>query len=77
MILNLTAEVMAELAGQGRFWWAQPDGTCYATTEKTPDNMADSYLLDASPNWVAQWPDWDAAATALAPVIAQLEGNSE
>lgn len=77
MNLTLTAEIMAELAGQGRYWWATPDGDCYATTTKTPAAQDDTYLLDASPTWVDQWGgDWNLAEAALAPLLTRI-GDGE
>lgn len=74
--MTLTAEVMADLAGQGRYWWATRGGDFYTTPAKNPAAETDVYLLDASPNWVAQWGgDWNLAATSLAPLLARLEGN--
>lgn len=76
MNLTLTAEVIADLAGQGRYWWATPAGDCYATATKTPATQADIYLLDASPTWIGQWGgDWNLAAAALAPLLTRIEGT--
>ncbi len=76
--MNLTPEVMAGLAAQGRYWWATSGGDCYATDTKTPTAETDVYLLDASPNWIDQWAgDWNLAAAALAPLLARLEGTPE
>ncbi len=72
LVIILTAEEMSSLAEQGRFWWARGDGTCYATTEKAPATEGDTYLLDASPNWIAQWSDWEAAFAALKPALDKL-----
>jgi len=70
LVIALTAEDLPSLVTQGRFWWARGDGTCYGTTEKTPADEADIYLLDASPNWIAQWgDDWSAAFAALKPAL--------
>lgn len=73
MMINLTADQMPGLAEQGRFWWVRHDGNCYGTTEKTPTNPTDIYLLDASPTWVAQWrDDWPAAFAALKPALDSI-----
>lgn len=69
-MINLSAEDLPSLVEQGRFWWARVDGTCYGTAEKAPADEADAYLLDASPNWIAQWgDDWPAAFAALKPAL--------
>lgn len=62
----MNAQLVAQLAGQGRYWWATPTGGHYATAEKTPVGDFDVYLLDASPAWVAQWDgDWTKAAEQI------------
>ena len=73
LVINLTAEELSSLAEQGRYWWARGSGTCYGTTEKIPADETDTYLLDASPNWIAQWgDDWAAAFNALKPALDKL-----
>jgi hypothetical protein len=69
----VTAEQIAELVAAGRFWWLR-DGQFIATDSHTPQTGSDVYLLDASPQWVAQWGrDWQALADYLTPMLARLE----
>ena len=71
----MTPEDMAACHAGGRFWWMRPDGTFYGLPgpERVPETLGDFYLLDASPEWVAQWPDWDAAAAEMAPLFERLD----
>lgn len=70
----VTPEEMAVLAGQGRYWWMRPDGSFYATDERTASDDADHYVLNASPKWLAQWGgDWQKAADVLAPLLARFD----
>ena len=72
----MTAEQMADLAASGRYWWMRPDGSFYATAER--DAGTDFYLLDASPEWVAQWAgDWSHAVELLAPLFPKLDEHRE
>lgn len=71
----MTPEEIADLVAvadtDGRYWWRDSNGDCYATTE-FDEQSPDTYLMYASPNWVAQWGgDWEAAAAALAEIAAQ------
>ena len=68
----MTAEQMAALAGQGPYWWMRPNGEFYAT-EEYDESSDDLFLLHATPRWVAQWPDWDAAVAELTPLFAVLD----
>ena len=76
----MTAEQMAVLASEGRYWWMRSDGTFYATDDRRSGSDGDVYLLDASPNWVSQWEgDWSRAVEHLAPLLSKLsehEGNT-
>lgn len=69
----MTPEDMALCASQGQFWFMRPDGTFYGTPDRTPENPGDFYLLDASPEWVEQWPDWDAAVAEMSPLFERLD----
>ena len=65
------AALVAVIDTDGRYWWRSGGGGCYATHEYD-EQSTDTYLLYASPNWVAQWnSDWQAAADALAEIAAQ------
>lgn len=65
------AALVAVADTEGRYWWRDGNGDCYASADYD-EQSADTYLLYASPNWVAQWDgDWDAAAAALAEIAAQ------
>ena len=71
----MTPEEIAELAAvadtDGRYWWRDPNGGCYATHE-FDEQSVDSYLMYASPNWIDQWGgDWESASAALAEIAAQ------
>ena len=68
----MTPEQMAECATQGRYWWMRADGTFYGTADRASADPGDIYLLDASPQWVAQWPDWESAAAEMAPLFERL-----
>lgn len=68
----ITAAQMAALAAQGRYWWQRPDATVYATAERVPDDAEDTYLADASPDWVAQWGgNWSAAVEVTATELGE------
>jgi hypothetical protein len=55
----------------GRYWWRDGEGACYATAEYA-DGTGHEYLMYASPKWVAQWGgDWQAASDALAVIANQ------
>ncbi|HNI35432.1 MAG TPA: hypothetical protein PLV93_08525 [Microthrixaceae bacterium] len=74
----MTAEEMSTLAAQGRYWWMRRDGTFYGTTEYQPTNPADFYLLDASPEWIAQWEgDWPKAVEVMTPLFPRLDPYRE
>lgn len=74
----MTAEQMETLAAQGRYWFMRADGSFYATTDYTEPDSGVVYLLDASPDWVAQWDgDWSAAVVALEPLFAKLAAYRE
>ena len=62
----MTPEQMAECAAGGRYWFMRPDGTFYGSDER---DQPDTYL----PEWVAQWPDWDAAVAEMAPLFERLD----
>ena len=69
----MNAEQMADLAEQGRYWWMRPDGTFYATAGRNDGAEGHLYLLDASPEWVAQWAgDWAHAVEVLTPLFPKL-----
>jgi hypothetical protein len=69
----VTAEQIAALVAQGRYWWMRDD-QFLATDTRTPQADGDIYLLDASPQWLAQWNgDWQAVADVLTPMLARLE----
>ena len=54
------------LAVEGRFWWyLSSDNTFHATAEKIEPSAGAMYLLDASPRWLEQFPDYAAIADAL------------
>lgn len=62
----MTPAQLEQLAAQGRYWWQTAAGDYYATAEKAPADPADVYLLDASPQWVAQWNgNWQHAADQI------------
>lgn len=69
----MTPGDMEHLASVGRFWWMRADKTYYATTIQNPESAEDTYLLDASPNWVAQWESWEQAHEELTPVLSRLD----
>lgn len=65
------AALVAVADTEGRYWWRSGGGGCYATHEYD-EQSTDTYLLYASPNWVAQWGgDWQAAADALDEIASQ------
>ena len=65
------AALVAVIDSDGRYWWRSSGGDCYATHDYD-EQSTDTYLLYASPNWVAQWNgDWQAASDALAEIAAQ------
>lgn len=66
----MTPEEMADCAAGGRFWFMRGDGSFYGSDDR---DQPDVYLLDASPEWVAQWPDWDAAVAEMAPLFERLD----
>ncbi|WP_099024942.1 hypothetical protein [Mycolicibacterium palauense] len=69
------AVLVAVIETDGRYWWRDNDGNCYATHDYT-DGSADTYLLYASPSWVAQWDeDWTAAAHALNNNMIAAQGG--
>lgn len=69
----VTGEQMQALAEAGQFWWMRPgDGSFYATDEQTPLAPEDVYLLNATPEWCAQWSSWDEAAEVMTPMFARL-----
>lgn len=68
----MTAEQMAALAEEGRYWWMRPSGEFYATSVYD-DTSTDLYLLDASPKWVEQWASWDEAVAVLSPMFDVLD----
>jgi hypothetical protein len=64
---------MATLAAAGQFWWCRPDGSLYATTERDgQESESDHYILNAYPQWVAQWKSWEQAAQVMAPILAHV-----
>lgn len=63
---------MAACAAGGRLWFRRGDGSFYGTDGEQED-PGDLYLLDASPEWVAQWGDWEHAVEMMAPLFASLE----
>jgi len=74
----MTAEQMAELAAAGRFWWMRRDGAVYATADRAGGSDGDLYLLDASPEWVAQWGgDWTRAVEEMTPLFSRLDEYRE
>lgn len=68
----MTPDEMAKCAAGGEFWYMRPDGTFYGRPEQVAANEGDTYLLDASDEWVAQWESWDQAVEAMAPLFAAL-----
>ena len=66
----MTPEQMQLCSEGGRFWWMRPDGTFYGSDNR---DETDIYLLDASPEWVAQWPDWATAAAAMTSEFERLD----
>lgn len=68
----MTPQEMAACAAQGRYWWMRPDKSFYGTPSRDGGG-GDVYLLDASPDWVAQWDDWESAAAAMAPLFQRLD----
>lgn len=65
---------MDACATSGRYWYMRPaDGTFYGAAEQVPESPGDVYLLDASPEWAAQWPDWTAAAAVMAQLFDRLD----
>jgi hypothetical protein len=66
----VTAEEMAVCAAQGQFWFMRPDGTFYGSDVR---EQPDVYLLNASPEWVAQWDDWADAVEAMEPMFKQFK----
>lgn len=74
----MTAEEMAGLASQGRYWWMRRDGTFYGTAEYAATDPSDIYLMDASPVWVEQWGgDWSKAVELLTPLFPKLAESRE
>jgi hypothetical protein len=74
----VTADEMGALVAQGRYWWMRPNGTSYGTTEYQPMDPADLYLLDASPEWIAQWEgDWMKAVEVMTPLFPRLDEYRE
>lgn len=74
----MTADQMAELAASGRYWWMRRNGDVYATAERSGGAEGDLYLLDASPEWVAQWGgDWNHAVEVLTPLFPTLDNYRE
>lgn len=64
--LDVFAEQIESLAAGGRYWWFRPsDISFHATTDYIAPAEGDWYLMDASPAWLAQWPDLTAAAYGL------------
>lgn len=68
----MTPNQMAECAAAGQFWWMRPDGTFYATAEQEPASPDDTYLLNATPEWAAQWGSWKHATQVMAPLFERL-----
>lgn len=66
----MTPQQMASCAEGGRFWYMRPDGSFYGIPERVESE--DTYLLDASPEWVAQWSNWDEAAEVMTPLFDRL-----
>lgn len=73
----MTPEQMADCAAQGRFWFMRPDGNTYGSDTETPVDHHDIYLLDASPEWVAQWESWEQAVEVMAPLFDRLAAIRE
>lgn len=70
----MTAEQIANLATQGRYWWKTAAGEFYATQDKTPTTAGDVYLLDADPVWLAQWDgDWQAASDQINEALSRQQ----
>lgn len=69
----MTPDQMAACAAQGQFWWMRPDGSFYGTKVQEPGTEGDHYLLNATPEWCAQWESWEQAAEVMAPLFARLE----
>lgn len=69
--MTVTADDLGALAAAGRFWWMRGE-EFIATDERTPPQDGDVYLLDASPDWQAQWGgDWTAAADQINALLTE------
>jgi hypothetical protein len=78
LTVQLTAAQVGELVAAGRYWWYRPPCLFLANNINAyPDapQPGDLYLLDASPDWVAQWDgDWQAAADQINPFMSRIPG---
>ena len=57
---------LESLCAQGQYlWFRRSDNTFHSTTVRLPPYEGCMYLLNASPEWRAQWDDWAAAGDDL------------
>lgn len=76
MIVNIDAEKIEALASAGRYWWARPDGECYATGEREGTDEGDVFLIDASEVWLSQWGgDWSAIEERFVKMLEKINGE--